>query len=252
MSAAEAVFGFRDVSVRFGDVTVLDRLSLDIHDRMVTVVAGPSGAGKSTVLRLCNRLEVPSSGVVEYRGLDVAAMDPPSLRRRVGMVFQRPTLFAGTVRDNLAVAGPAVDSSYEVVLDRVGLSPAFLGRHGDDLSGGEAQRACLARTLLTDPSVLLMDEPTSSLDLAASQLLERLAMGLAHDGVAVVWVSHDLEQVRRIADECVVLLDGRLADPAVGARYLAGHDPDAGTGGADDRAGPGGRPDDTDEKGETA
>src|SRR2546423_335479 len=84
------------------------------------------------------------------------------------------------------------------------------------LPGGEAQRACLARTLLTDPSVLLMDEPTSSLDLAASQLLERLAMGLAHGGVAVVWVSHDLEQVRRIADECIVLLDGRLADPAVG------------------------------------
>src|SRR6266566_1605406 len=106
MSAGEPVFRFRDVSVRFGDLTVLDRLSLDIHDRMVTVVAGPSGAGKSTVLRLCNRLEVPSSGAVEYRGQDVASMDPLSLRRRVGMVFQRPTLFGGTVRDNLRVARP--------------------------------------------------------------------------------------------------------------------------------------------------
>src|SRR5438445_8595547 len=122
MSAGEPVFRFQDVSLRFGDLTVLDRLSLAIHDRMVTVIAGPSGAGKSTVLRLCNRLEVPSSGAVEYRGQDVASMDPLSLRRRVGMVFQRPTLFGGTVRDNLVVAGPATDSSYEVVLERVGLS----------------------------------------------------------------------------------------------------------------------------------
>jgi putative ABC transport system ATP-binding protein len=228
MGHGQPVFRFQDVSLHLGDVTVLDGLNLEIRDRLVTVIAGPSGAGKSTVLRLCNRLEVPSSGVVEYRGKDVGTMDPLSLRRRVGMVFQRPTLFGGTVRDNLAVAERATDSRYESVLERVGLSPAFLGRHGDDLSGGEAQRACLARTLLTNPQVLLMDEPTSSLDLAATRLLERLALGLAHDGVAVLWVSHDLEQVRRIADERVVIIAGCLADPPVAARYLGGHDPEAG------------------------
>jgi putative ABC transport system ATP-binding protein len=215
------VFSFEDVVVRYGGEPVLDSVTFAVAERRITVLTGPSGSGKTTLLRLCNRLEVPTSGRLLYRGRDVAELDPLAHRRRVGMVFQRPTLFAGTVRENLAVARRADDDVYTTVLARVGLAPSYLDNEGDTLSGGEAQRACLARTLMTDPEVLLMDEPTSSLDRAAAEVLEELAVGMARDGLTVLWVSHDLEQVRRIADEVTVLLGGRVVAGEPAERYLA-------------------------------
>jgi putative ABC transport system ATP-binding protein len=216
-----AVFEFERVTVRFDEREALRDIGLAIEDHRVTVLTGPSGSGKTTLLRLCNRLEVPTSGRVTFRGTDLLSLDPLGLRKRVGMVFQRPALFAGTVRDNLAAALPAEDSIYEGVLDRVGLHSASLDTLGDALSGGEAQRACLARTLLTDPEVLLMDEPTSSLDERATRILEELAADLVRQGLTVVWVSHDLAQVRRIGEETVVLIDGSIVTGEPASRYLA-------------------------------
>jgi putative ABC transport system ATP-binding protein len=182
-----------------------------IPGRGVTVVIGPSGAGKSTLLRLCNRLDAPSAGRVLFRGDDVATLDPLLLRRCVGMVFQKPTPFAGTVRDNLHVAEPELDDTdAKAVLERVDLTGAFLDRPATELSGGEAQRVCLARTLVTEPEVLVMDEPTSSLDPRATHALETLTRSLAADGVPIVWVSHDLEQMRRIAEHVTVMSFGRI------------------------------------------
>lgn len=176
------------------------------------MVVGPSGSGKSTLLRLCNRLEAPTAGTVWFRGGDVATLGPLALRRRVGMVFQRPTAFAGSVRDNLRVADPALsDDDAKLVLDRADLAPGFLNRPADELSGGEAQRMCLARTLVTAPEVLLMDEPTSSVDARSRRALEGMTRALVRDGVPVVWVTHDLAQARRLADEVVVLAGGRVA-----------------------------------------
>jgi putative ABC transport system ATP-binding protein len=187
----------------------------------ITVLAGPSGAGKTTLLRLCNRLEVPTSGRVLFHGDDVAGLDPLAHRRRVGMVFQRPTLFPGTIRDNLAVADPsASDERLADVLEHAALDASFLDRVGDDLSGGEAQRACIARALLTDPEVLLMDEPTSALDPDARASIERLGRRLADDGLTLLWVSHDLDQARRVADRSIVLIEGRLATPAEADAFL--------------------------------
>ena len=196
---------------------------------------GPSGAGKSTLLRLCDRLEIPSRGRVVFRGDDVAGLDPLRLRRRVGLVAQRPTPFAGTVADNLRVAQPDLSpDETDGVLRRVGLGPEFAPRPAHELSGGEAQRVCLARTLLTSPEVLLMDEPTSSLDPRARRALEDLARGEADSGVPVVWVSHDLAQVERIADHVVIVVAGRIvhegragtldadAVPPEAAAFLAG------------------------------
>lgn len=214
------VFEFNDIVVRFGDLEVLRGVTLGIEGGRITVVTGPSGSGKTTLLRLCNRLEVPTSGRLLFRGDDVLALDPLSHRRRVGMVFQRPTLFAGTVRDNLRAAAEADDDAYAAVLERVGLPRAHLDDQGDTLSGGEAQRACLARTLLTDPEVLLMDEPTSSLDERSTRVLEDLATDLVHQGLTVIWVSHDLAQVRRIAQDTFVLMDGRIASELDADAYL--------------------------------
>ncbi len=214
------VFSFDHVTVRFVTQDVLSDVSLDISEHRITVLTGPSGSGKTTLLRLCNRLEVPTGGRVLFRGADIVTLDPLELRRRVGMVFQRPTLFAGTVRDNLHAARPASDAAYVEVLERVGLPAAHLDDQGDTLSGGEAQRACLARTLLTDPEVLLMDEPTSSLDAEATRVLEELSTELVRQGLTVLWVSHDLAQVRRIAEEVFVLMGGRIITGDTASQYL--------------------------------
>ncbi|HET6966469.1 MAG TPA: phosphate ABC transporter ATP-binding protein [Acidimicrobiales bacterium] len=214
------VLQLEHVVVRFEGRDVLDDVSLEIPPRRVTVLTGPSGSGKTTLLRLCNRLEVPTSGRVLFRDTDLSTLDPLALRRQVGMVFQRPTLFAGTVRDNLQVARPDGDDEYAAALERVGLPRRHLDDQGDNLSGGEAQRACLARTLLTGPEVLLMDEPTSSLDPAAARVLEDLTADLVGDGLTVLWVSHDLAQARRIADHTVVLVAGRVAADDAAAEYL--------------------------------
>lgn len=210
------------MSLILDGATILDDVDLRVRDAGITVLIGPSGAGKSMLLRLLNRLEVPTSGTVRFRGDDVATLDPRALRRRVGMVFQRPAPFPGTVRENLLVADPDADENdLREALDAARLDPRFLGRDADELSGGEAQRMCLARTLVTRPEVLLMDEPTSALDPSARRGLERTARRLAEGGRPLVWVTHDLEQADRLADELVVLIAGRVADDAARDRFFA-------------------------------
>ncbi|MEZ5143847.1 MAG: phosphate ABC transporter ATP-binding protein [Acidimicrobiales bacterium] len=215
-------FRFEDVSLVADGSTIVDHVSLSLACEGITVLAGPSGSGKSTLLRMCNRLEVPTSGRILLDGEDLAAVDPTVLRRRVGMVFQRPVVFGGSVRDNLRVADVHVDDAGAAeVLGRCGLDAGFLDRRADDLSGGEAQRMCLARTLLTNPEVLLMDEVTSALDVDARHMVERLARGLADDGIPVVWVTHDLDQAERLADRIVVIAGGRVVPDDEAAGLLA-------------------------------
>lgn len=209
---AAPLFAFEGVTVEGGSGgPILREVTASVPDGGVTVIVGPSGAGKSTLLRLCNRLEVPSAGRVLLRGDDVAGLDPLALRRRVGMVFQRPTPFGGTVADNLRVAVPGMGAAdMGAALERAGLPASFLARAADDLSVGEAQRMCVARTLVTAPEVLLMDEPTSALDRDNRLGLERLARRLTEEGVPILWVTHDGEQVGRIADWVLALREGRL------------------------------------------
>jgi ABC-type phosphate transport system ATPase subunit len=209
-SSDDAVFTFEGVDVRFGDTRVLDGIDLQVAGAGITVVLGPSGSGKSTLTRLTNRLLDPSAGTVSLRGHDVRGLDVLELRRTVGMVFQRPTLFDGTVRDNLVATHVEDPEAHGQILDAVGLGTSFLGRAGTTLSGGEAQRVCLARALLMRPRVLVADEPTASLDHGSSLQLEALARGLAEDGVPILWVTHDLAQVERIADHRVMLEAGRV------------------------------------------
>ena len=204
--------------VQRNGVRALNDFSAAIPERGVTALFGPSGSGKSTLLRLCNRLEVPTSGRVLYRGEDIAEVDPLWLRRQVGMCFQRPTPFRGTVADNLRVADPgASETRMRDMLARVALTGSWLERDATALSGGEAQRMCLARTLMAQPRVLLLDEPTSAVDAAAARVIEQAVRDLADDGIAALWVSHDPAQVRRIADRVIGVEHGRCTGlrPAV-------------------------------------
>ncbi|GAC1306232.1 MAG: amino acid ABC transporter ATP-binding protein [Acidimicrobiales bacterium] len=206
-----ALFAFEGVGLRFGANEVLRGVDAAIPASGITALIGSSGAGKSTLLRLCNRLEVPTNGRVLFRGDDLAGIDPLVQRRRAGMVFQRPTLFPGTVLDNLQVADPCLDvDGARALLIRADLDSSFVARDASTLSGGEAQRACLARCLATGPEVVLADEPTSALDGNARHALEALARQLAVEGVPLVWVSHDLDQVRRLADHIIVLDRGTV------------------------------------------
>jgi len=226
MSSTDA---FELVGVDAGPVVgdpILRSIDLVVPANGVTVLAGPSGAGKSTLLRLLNRLDDPAAGEVRWRGRALTDWAPTELRRQVAMVFQRPPLFAGTVLDNLRVALADVDDEHAAhVLERVGLSADLLDQEADSLSGGEAQRMCVARALLTDPAVVLADEPTAALDRAARGTVEDLGRTLADSGVAVIWVSHDTDQLRRLADHVIVLADGTVRAVGHLAELDASEDP---------------------------
>ena len=194
----------------------VDNVSVDIPASGITVLAGPSGAGKSTLLRLLNRLDVPDQGSVRWQGSDLDDLEVITHRRQVGMVFQKPTAVPGTVADNLRLAAPAMDDDAAVaLLDTVALDAGFLNRNALELSGGERQRVCLARTLATNPVVVLADEPTSSLDPDATAIIEASVQYLADPNgphrVGWVWVSHDAEQTERLASRVIALDGGRIS-----------------------------------------
>jgi UDP-glucose/iron transport system ATP-binding protein len=210
-------FEFERVTVIRAGRPVLDEITAAIPAAGITVITGPSGAGKTTLLRLCNRLEIPDQGTVRYRGQPLDELDPLALRRRVGMVFQRPTPFPGSVADNLAVAHPdATSEELSAALKRVALDPGLLGQDARTLSGGELQRMCLARTLVTQPGTLLLDEPTSALDEQPKRVFEDTARDLAAQGITIIWVTHDDSQASRVADRVYRLRDGHLTGAPAG------------------------------------
>ena len=213
-----------DVVVQRGGVRVLDHVSLRFTAGRCTVVAGPSGAGKTTVLRLLNRLLEPTSGQVLLQGRPLPSYDVLELRRRVGLVQQSPVLLGETVLEDLRVAAPVTPQEAAALLVRSGLLDLPLDRRTSSLSGGEAQRLCLARALAVGPEVLLLDEPTSALDAVAAQAVEQVVRSLVAEGLTAVLVSHDLHQARRLADDAVILAGGRVveAGPVDEVRYLAG------------------------------
>ena len=203
---------FDDVVVERGGRRALDHLSCEVPIVGVTAVMGASGAGKSTFLRVCNRLEAPVQGRVLLDGRDLSSVDPLALRREIGMVFQRPTPFPGSVAENLRVGAPALtDTQVAGLLVRVGLDGSFISRRARELSGGEAQRMCLARALAAGPRLLLLDEPTSALDEESVKAVEEAVADIATEGVGALWVSHDAAQVARVAERVVRLVDGRCA-----------------------------------------
>ncbi|MDW3217826.1 MAG: ATP-binding cassette domain-containing protein [Acidimicrobiales bacterium] len=208
-------FALHGVTVDGVDRPRLDDVELEIAADGITVLAGESGSGKSTLLRLLNRLDVPDRGTVTWQGENLDDVDVLLHRRQVGMVFQTPAVAPGSVFDNLRIG--AIDLDEESAADLVHLvhlDPGYLDRTASELSGGEKQRVCLARTLATGPDVILADEPTSSLDPEATAVIEQLARRLAAPDsplrVGWVWVSHDPGQIERIADRVVRMRAGRV------------------------------------------
>ena len=217
MSPETAVLRTENLSHRVDGTSLVDRVSIEIRFRDVIAVVGPSGAGKSSFLRLLNRLDEPTEGTVFLEGVDYREISPQDLRRKVGMVMQSPYLFPGTVAENLSF-GPnqrgkdLTQEAIEQLLARVNLS-SYADRDVGKLSGGEAQRVSLARTLANEPEILLLDEPTSSLDDNTQRDVERLICDIIRDGgLTALIVTHDTDQARRMARRAMVMESGQLVD----------------------------------------
>jgi ABC-type methionine transport system ATPase subunit len=195
---------------------LVDGLTIEIDPGEVLAVVGPSGAGKSSFLRLINRLDEPTAGTVLLNGEDYRTMPPPQLRRRVGMVMQTANLFPGTVAANIAFGPRQAGKPFEPgqiagLLDRVGL-PGYQQRDVASLSGGEAQRVSIGRTLANEPEALLLDEPTSALDELAARGIEQLLESINRErGMTCVIVTHNRPQAMRMATRAMVMEGGKVA-----------------------------------------
>ncbi|MCB1926116.1 MAG: phosphate ABC transporter ATP-binding protein [Gammaproteobacteria bacterium] len=200
-----------DLVYEAGGKRLIDSIDLQIPRDTRTVVMGPNGAGKSVLLRLLHGLLRPSRGEIRWNGRPL----DDALRRDQAMVFQRPVLLrrsvAANIRFVLKLHGRADDHEIARILEEVGL--ADLARQpARMLSGGEQQRLTLARALATTPRVLFLDEPTASLDPASTTAIEAIVQRAHERGTKIVFVTHDLGQARRLADDVLFLNKGRVAE----------------------------------------
>ena len=223
------VVKYERLSFWYGDFQALFGIDLDVAPRSVTAVIGPSGCGKSTLIKAVNRIsEMEASirveGKVLLEGEDVYApgVDLVSLRRRVGMVFQKPNPFPMSVFDNVAYGPrlfgvtrrPELEQVVEESLVRAALWPEVRDRLRSSalrLSGGQQQRLCIARCLAVEPEVILMDEPAASLDPTSTQKIEDLIVELK-ERYTIIIVTHNMQQAARISSRTAFLLNGKLVE----------------------------------------
>ena len=210
-----------DASYGVRGLAILDRISLNITPGAPTVLIGPNGAGKTTLLRLAMGLLAPTAGHITWG----ARSDVPPRRRSI--VFQRPAMLRRSVAANIHYALNSIeiarrdwDACTADLLDLVGLA-GLGGRPARRLSGGEQQRLALARALARDPEVLLLDEPTASLDPAATKAVEDVIRSVAARGIKVVMSTHDLGEARRLAGEIVLMHRGRVIESGPASEFFS-------------------------------
>jgi len=216
------------LNFHYGSFHALHDVSLAMHERQVTALIGPSGCGKSTFLRTLNRISetIPHTriqGRITLDGADILKMDVTNLRRRVGMVFQRPNPFPKSIFENvaygiringLARGGSSLNDVVEKSLHRAALWDEVKDKLHESalaLSGGQQQRLCIARALAVEPEVLLMDEPASALDPIATAKIEDLVSDLRKD-LTIVIVTHNMQQAARVSDRTAFFWMGTLVE----------------------------------------
>jgi phosphate transport system ATP-binding protein len=214
--AREAIFHLEDVTVSYGDKPAVRNVNFDIAKQEITALIGPSGCGKSTLIRCLNRMNdlIPSASVdgnVIYHGQDLYGpeVDAVEVRKRIGMVFQKPNPFPKSIYDNIAF-GPRVlgmkgdmDEIVEQALHHAAVWDEVKDRlktNAFGMSGGQQQRLCIARCLAVEPDVILMDEPCSALDPISTGKIEDLMMELKRE-FSIVIVTHNMQQAARVSDK---------------------------------------------------
>jgi putative ABC transport system ATP-binding protein len=203
------------------EIEILRGISLVVQGGRLSVIIGPSGGGKSTLVRLVNRLDDPSAGRILLDGADIAGIDPLALRRRAGLVPQKPFMFDGSVLENLQrpflfrrETPPAADApEIGEILHLCRIESDLLSRQARTLSLGQQQRVSIARTLITGPDLLLLDEPTSALDRPTGDRLADTLREISRSrNLTILMVTHDLRLAERIADDLSFLADGLIVE----------------------------------------
>ena len=228
-TAPEVVFDVSGLSVYYGDFRAVRDVNVTINRHEITAFIGPSGCGKTTVLRCFNRMNdlIPTArvgGSIRYHGVDLydPLVNPVEVRRRVGMVFQKPNPFPKSIYDNVAygprIAGTKNRSELDDIVEKALRGAALweevkdrLKQSGLGLSGGQQQRLCIARALANQPEVLLLDEPCSALDPIATQKIEELLFELKSE-LTIVIVTHNLQQAARVSDQTAFFYLGKLIE----------------------------------------
>lgn len=212
----QKILELQDISLNRNKQRVLESVSMTVMQGEIFGVVGPSGSGKSSLLRTLNRLSDIDKGTILLNGKDITEYPVLELRQKVGMVFQRPVPFEGTILDNVRY-GPLqkeeVLSEQEVLacLHKAALGEDLLYKNASQLSGGQEQRLAIARVLANKPEIILLDEPTSALDPIATRQVEETLFTLSkNEGLTLVWVSHSIGQMERMADRVAFLEDGQL------------------------------------------
>lgn len=212
----------QNLKKKFGDLDVLQDISMDIHAGEAVVLLGPSGSGKSTFLRCLNQLETVTSGSIWVDDVDITkkGVDLNKVRQKVGMVFQHFNLFEHlTVMENMTLAPvdlkketePDAEETALRLLKRVGLADK-VSCYPRQLSGGQKQRVAIARALAMNPEILLFDEPTSALDPEMVGEVLRVMQDLAHSGMTMVVVTHEIGFAREVADRVVFMEGGYIVE----------------------------------------
>ena len=223
----EAIISVKDLNLWYGGTQALKNITMDIPEKSITALIGPSGCGKSTFLKTLNRMNelipgVRITGEVNYRGQSIFDAEVNSLRKNVGMVFQKPNPFPMSIYDNIAY-GPRTHGirsrvQLDDIVERALRNAAIwdevkdrLKKNALGMSGGQQQRLCIARALAVEPEVLLMDEPTSALDPISTSRIEDLTMQL-REKYTIVIVTHNMQQALRISDQTAFFLLGDLVE----------------------------------------
>lgn len=215
-----ALLELSNISYVANDKSIIRDVSLSVNQGDYITIVGPSGSGKSTLLKLCSDLISPTSGTITYDGRPLMAIDPESYRKEVGYCFQRPYLFAKTVRRNILfpydIRGMKPDMErIKYLFGLLHMPMEYIERRNDELSGGEMQRICLIRSLIFEPKVLLLDEVTSALDSVNTSIVEQVIDELHNKGMTIVSITHSEEQSLRKANRRITIVDGVLAKEEV-------------------------------------